>query len=448
MSNYSQNFTDLTTLTFDDSLIDVDGGVAKLKDIRESGWAFFDNFSDASNATYGRGTLTRTLTNATIVDGELDCTGGTPKTANYENDNLESLVEEIKIDFKFKPDFNGIPPADTPFLFHLYNATANQVQCYVTSTGTIVVRAYDSSGVFAINRSISKTDWVQNQQYRFVLFIKSGDSRLYLDETLLWTDTNTWTRTSQPLVLYIGNSSGKSNLSNFKFDDFYISSSVGSYELDSTYNIYSISNPTILFSDTNFYMLALESFTYTATITGNDSITAIQKKGDDNYYYNEGWIVSDDTFLQSTALEDVNTYKSTFTTERILYGLTIFLHSEDGMTTPEISLLSIGYEFAGEEQDTIDYCAVWGYSTNLDGTPNSDKIVIKPKKKTVKYKNSTIFLESKFVITPSTTDGFWKKSLIENENMEDGSSYLAQYKGRVIEISVPNQSTAMFNSCF
>lgn len=445
--SFNKNFSFATpsNYTYDSDLIEITGGVGKLKDRRESGWALYDNFSNATNATYGRGTLTRTLTNATITGGELDCTGGTPKTANYENNNLTSLVEEVKIDFKFKPDFNA-SPGDTPFLFHLAIATANQIQCYVTSTGSITVRAYDSSGTYAVNRTVAKTDWVQDQEYRFVLFLKSGDSRLYLDDVLQWTDTNTWTRTSQNLILYVGNSSGKANPSHFKFDDFYVSSSVGSYETDSTYNIYSTLNPTITINET-WLTDGIISAAETSTITGSDNIKYAWKKGASGYYWNgSAWTLSTDLtdYTQTSTNSDNNANAASFTTTSITFGVVVFLHSDDGMTTPDIDLLSFAYDFAGEPEDIVETCVVWGYSKNEDGSIDTTPVTACITTLAAQYKTNTVIIKSLITDTPDSNTGLWKLVLVESENMEDGVKYNIVLNGKDYYRDVPNQAEAAF----
>jgi len=377
----NRTFTTPGNYTYDSGLIEVTGGVAKLKDAKPSTCSIFDSYVYANNATYGDGTLTRTLVNATISGGELDCTGGTVKYATLPADNFAALSTEIKLDMLFRPDFNN-NPGETTYLFQLYDGTNNNnFFVSMSSTGSVSIRVYDNVGGLAINQSFVKGDWVLNQQYRIVVFVKSGDSRCYLDEVSKWSNATTFTRGSSSTIAYVGANSVGSFNGHFKIAKLYVGNSVGSYETDTTYPTarYSAANPTIEWNET-FFCTDINTLSDTTTETGSDAVKYALERNGANYYWDGGAVASSSGYAQSnTSAELTDEVLDEFTSgNRYAMKFIVYLHSDDGSTTPEIDLLSFNINASLENPDVNTLVNLEGYVYDAGQAASGVAIKVRP----------------------------------------------------------------------
>lgn len=305
--DFTEDFADDTDHTYDSDESEFVGGQVEQKDQRSTGYTLYDDFSDSSNANWGIGTLTRNLQSAIVADGLLDCTGGTPKRAYYNSDNLTNLDDGIVIDILFRPDFNSAP-GEITYLAHIFQSTVNSIQIYLNVTGSIIIRALDAAGGYAINRTISKSDWIQDQEYRLTLFLNSGDSRAYLDESLKFTDSNTWNRDTGNPLLYVGSNSSFSANSHFKFDSIYIGTNVD-YVTDAVYSstMY-VETSDILpemahTGDGTIKLFNSLSMTYSGAPR---ILLEIGRSGNKLYWDGASWAISDETYAQATDLVTYN----------------------------------------------------------------------------------------------------------------------------------------------
>jgi len=97
---------------------------------------------------------------------------------------------------------------------------------------------------------------------------------------------------------------------------------------------------------TTFITNELFSFIETSNKTGSDEIKHILKRSGDWYYFDgANWVISDETYAQSSLATDINSNIETFMDSVV--GVTInvrsFLHSDDGSATPELDNLEIVY---------------------------------------------------------------------------------------------------------
>ena len=228
------------------------------------------------------------------------------------------------------------------------------------------------------------------------------------------------------------------------FTESNIQSNVSEIDIEYTGQIYPTDNPTITINET-WRMEGLEGFVETSTVAGSDAISYYLKKGTTKYYYNSGWVESDGTYSQSTSAADIETNKATFTTSIVTFGIVLFLHSDDGTTTPEIDLLATSYDYAGETPDAISTCIVYGYSKNGDGSVNNDPITFELSKDYSEYKTNTIIHKSTLTATPESSGGYYEIDLVENENMDAGTQYKVTQSGKVDYITVPNETTKALN---
>ncbi len=135
----------------------------------------------------------------------------------------------------------------------------------------------------------------------------------------------------------------------FKFSDSYIYDESEIIMLGGKMQLqepYSTADPFIL-TKKSIPLVGINSFVPSVTTpTGTAIKYTLQKDGQD-YYYNSGWIVSDGSYSQANTLAEVQANLSTFTEERIRIKVKIFLHSDDGTNTPEISNLALGFIYNG-----------------------------------------------------------------------------------------------------
>jgi len=87
------------------------------------------------------------------------------------------------------------------------------------------------------------------------------------------------------------------------------------------------------------------SFVTSIVAVGSDSVTfALSNDGGSTYkYWNGAWSTSDGTFAQSASATDTNTNIVTFPIATGGMKIRLFLHSDDGSTTPTIGNLDVNY---------------------------------------------------------------------------------------------------------
>jgi len=209
-----------------------------------------------------------------------------------------------------------------------------------------------------------------------------------------------------------------------------------------TGQIYPVDNPTIE-PNATFRNEGLDNFIETATKTESE-IKYILKKDDTWYYWNgTAWAVSDGTYSQSSTAADILTNKATFTTTAINSKVKMFLHSNDGLNTPEVDSLEIDYNFAGETPDTINKCLVWWYPRQIDSDKDTQKIKVYLENEAVKYKNNILVRQLVHEVIPNA-DGYCEIELIETDNMEGDQRYIFEFGNIVYKRKVPNSAEKNF----
>lgn len=222
------------------------------------------------------------------------------------------------------------------------------------------------------------------------------------------------------------------------FTDSNIQSAVSQLTASLTAQIYPTDNPTIEPAGV-LGIESLDDFAEVATKPGSNDIRYTLKKNGD-YYYHDGadWVVSDGTYAQTNSITEILTNKSTFTTTQISFKWKAFLHSGDGSETPDLTSISVTYDFFGVVDD-LEKCIVWGYNINSDCSPNSNKIEIKPSRNVVKYKNTVVVLDEIITVIPNSNTGYWEVELLENENMDGDTFYFFIFGSDRLAKIVPNE---------
>jgi hypothetical protein len=173
-------------------------------------------------------------------------------------------------------------------------------------------------------------------------------------------------------------------------------------------------------------------------------------KKDSQYYYHNGsaWVVADGTYLQTNTVAEIVANASTFTIISVGFNVKIFLHSEDGQTTPNIDQLVITYDFSGESENARSFCSVYWYARNLDGTVCDDVITFRPSAFNVRYKTNTFICQTAKNTVANSSTAYVECDLLENENMVDINNNPVTYEvfvgaRKIGNISVPDQPGAL-----
>lgn len=213
--------------------------------------------------------------------------------------------------------------------------------------------------------------------------------------------------------------------------------------------LYSTSNPTIQPSAI-ISMEALEGFTETATKTGSDEVKYVLYKNNAPYYYNSGWVTSNETYSQANTAAEIETNKTTFTTTGVNFTWKAFLHSDNGQTTPDLDNVAVTYDFFSSAE-TINKCIVYGYMYKADGSADTTSFKVRLSANAIKYGAYSSMADDEITITPNSS-GYWEQELVETANMPDDVYYEFVFTNSVnrvptetlISKNVPNESTKAF----
>ena len=191
-------------------------------------------------------------------------------------------------------------------------------------------------------------------------------------------------------------------------------------------NGYVTTNPTIE-SISSFWHDELIEFLATITATGNDAVKFIIKKAGAWYYWNgSAWVESDGTYSQSNTYDEIDDNAESFTDVAVLTYVKMFLHSDDGTTYPEIDLLSINYDFAGDTPEEIHLTELWFDVFQTDADIATDTITIQLAKSVVKYKNRTMIAKEIHTLSIAE-DGRVQIDIADTENMNEYSDGVEMY---------------------
>lgn len=227
--------------------------------------------------------------------------------------------------------------------------------------------------------------------------------------------------------------------SNYIFDVLDIEVVDGLAKLLKSNGLYPITNPRII-PITSVLQSDISFFLSTIVASGSDAIQFTLKiNAQEKYWSGSAWVDSDGTYAQSNSLAIIQANLATFNFIGSLVPV-IFLHSDDGSTTPTIDDITITFDSV---PITVKLCNVVGYVYDEKGDPIAGaSIVVIP--------NSYGLSDNKLVHTTSftvTTDasGFWEILLMETETSKNDWSYKFSINGNVLNKYVPNLVYAEFN---
>jgi hypothetical protein len=346
-------YTTPSNYTYDTDLIELVGGIARLKDQTPtdaaSGATYTSNI-DLNN--WSAGTKTGTATGgASVSGGRLDLTGGTTQYVDYDA-NLNADSQQVGcLRFRLTPNYSGsVASAENFISIGKSNALINRVTIFQFTT-RLYARVYNSTGALLLE---IKSTWnpASGTTYEIELNwdLTTGATRLYVDGSQLsTTSTATGTRSADIDNFRIGSNYNGTVSSNFYIEDVIYFNTV--QHTASSYTpgdiipetAYSTANPYI---DTNATFKASELIEHdeTSTASGSDAVKhAYSVAG--QFKWNNGGTVenSNGLYAQSNTESEINAEIEDFVTTRSTVYLRSFLHSDDGSTTPTLDIVSIMY---------------------------------------------------------------------------------------------------------
>lgn len=456
MSSYLYNLLTDSEYDYDDTLIDISGGTPKLI-YREppANATFYASYIADINGSWGNGILAGTAYGgASVSNGKLNLKNGTIQYIEYNADQNSDSQQTGCIRFKVIPNYTGSPVTQQVFIdiFQTDGIYRNRISIYHGTGGNLWIRIRDQNSTTKVNQGYTWSP-IANTEYEIELNWDGtiGATRLFIDGVQLGpTNTTTFIRNDLIGLMRIGANYNLSEQNpDFEINDMLIYSIVqhtANYTPDwsNIKTLYTTSNPYI---DTliGIYNQGLESISAVIEKTGLDDVPFILKK-DDTFYYWDGsqWTESNGTYSQSSTLTNINTNAGSFTTDSNELKLRMFLHSEDGTTTPILNPVTVTYDFWSGPADTIEYTNIWFNTSPGDQTQFKAQLT----NKNVKYKEN-IMLSDKWYTTTPNSAGYIEIQLPDTVNMETDTNGNEQtytgFFGTVQYIfNVPNQDDANF----
>lgn len=213
-------------------------------------------------------------------------------------------------------------------------------------------------------------------------------------------------------------------------------------EIVYTGQIYPTTGPTIS-PQIPLTMDQLYSFTDVETAVGLDAISWFLRFGGQNHWFNgSAWVISNGTYGQSNPASVIEANASTlpislgkFVTP---YGI---LYSNDGSTTPDLTSLTLSYDFFNPPPPGPNKCTVFGYLFNERGTPivGATITVINPKT----FINQGIVEVQGLTKIVSDINGYFHLSLYETTTVNASLEFSAVYPPTGLPLNTFNFGKAL-----
>ncbi len=442
-------FTTSTNYTYDSSVVEITGGVAKLKDITPTDATCAALYTSAIDLTWGDGVLTGTGTGSpTITSGKLDLTGASNQYVDYDADLNADSQQTGCMRIDVYPNYTGNPANDQYFMgtFAAHNNGTNSMQVYQTTNTRMYILCKSSSGAMIFQSNLGNYAFTAGTRYTLELNwdLDTGASRLFINGSQHGsTIASTGTRSSTINLLRVGQHvSGTSGQSDFSVDNFayfstvqHTSNHTGSIPFDVPAK-YSVDNPTVV-TNFSFKSTGLTDFSSTETTTALDSITyIINASGQGRYVTGGSAADSDGTYSQSSSQSDMDSDIANIISTRKTITATVFLNSEGG-TTPELDLLSITYNLALPVPSPTTLCELEGFIYDNDSAMSSEVVYVRP---FAGFINDTVLHKYEWQALATTdSDGYF----VGNIYVQTEGQYWELKVGKQnYKIQLPNSSEA------
>jgi len=309
---------------------------------------------------------------------------------------------------------------------------------YAESTVTFPAHTYSGPGLLQLSDTIPTVTEFGNVRYIFEGLYWNGSAWVSSDGTYAQAISLATFITNQGTF---PNTPTSSIIIQVSFPDSSSLSSIDQFDMATEGEFYPVDNPSIAL---NTFLNAdgLDSFIATVLAIGADTLqylieTRTTPGGASSYTYWNGtaWVASDGTYAQSNTLADI---QSNITTLDISSGIflrfNVLLHSDDGSTTPAISLTELAYNFHIVEPEPKKVI-VYGWLKEPDGTPLQGTVTIA---NLTAFEHTGLFIPKSEVAASTDVNGYWEIEVYETTTINK------QYQARV-EYTEPTAKTVKFN---
>jgi len=162
----------------------------------------------------------------------------------------------------------------------------------------------------------------------------------------------------------------------------------------------------------------LVSFSATVTEAGSDTVTfTLELAGTEMYWTGAAWAASDGTVAQTNTASDINTNIDDLTIAATGQAIrpVVYLHSDDGSTTPSIDTMTIEYNYKAQEE-TVTTRTVYGYVAGVLGSVKTSPVTVQLNVNNVQYKDATMIDGTAQTVDPDA-NGYFELELVETDNM-------------------------------
>jgi len=395
------------------------------------------NSSDSQITNMDFGAFSPTASTPYEIELNVDVTSGASRvfvdgtqngSTNISTGTRSSSIAEMKIGSNVAGNEASNFKMDNLLIFDSVQHTANYTPSGndVTSTkylaSTVILPEMEHSGDGTIT-AFNTFATTESGSPRVTLDIGQSGDDLYWSGSAWGISDGTYAQATDAVTFNTNCGSlpvSGENYGQFKiyFTDSNTQSSVSELTANMDIELYSTTNPTITFTET-IRSDGVESFVESASISGSDNIKYTHNG---KYITGGAWATSDGIYSQSSVVSDNNTYASDLTTIPTTIETVVFLHSENGLTTPTLTSLTTTYSFAGAAP-SLNEVLVYGYLYDLSGTALSSK--------TVKCRAGYIIgdltiISNDYISTTTDSLGYWEMA-IKYETTQPSSLYWEFY---------------------
>lgn len=291
-------------------------------------------------------------------------------------------------------------------------------------------------------QSVSTWSVVTNGDVKFTFNTAGGVPYWYDGNSWVVSDTSyTQSNTAADMITNLPTYSFPSGVREYKYgitfpDDNLVQNNIDNLNFVYSDQIYPTSNPVIRPNNT-FNSSELIQFQGMDTVTGSDLIKYIvYTNGQDRYVTGGSAANSDGTYAQSSTDTEIFSDISNVVVSRGAVYPRIFIHSEDGQTTPELNTLVISYDASPVDPD-LTLCSFDMLIYDHDGPVSNETVQIRPFKGFI---NTSVFHPYIWQVLGTTDSTGWFSADIYVQ--ADGSFWEMKVGPKRYKFSLPDATDA------
>lgn len=436
-------FTTAGNYTASDSdLIEVASGVGRLVDLVDADETFFASYTTNSTAIRSDGTAAPTTDESTVSGGVAVL--AVDDTITYEGTSNLDMSGDFTIRMNIVPSWTGAPTSDV-FMFQAINDSGNahriDLKVDEVASGRLLVTVYDAAGSLAVNTSALYSTWTATEQeVEWNISPSNGTVKMFIKGALVLDYSGSaWTSTSgtDNISINYATSSDAFDLSALQLFNTAKHSTTYTVEAASETQ-YSTAKPSLLTNSS--FNGNISGFSAEETINGSDSITyAIQVGGTDYYWTGSAWATSSG-FSQSNTESDIATNIPLLNTGNNAVKIKVYLHSNDGSTTPTVDSITVTYDAADTSATEPTLCLLEGFLYDHNGPVSGQVIEVRP---ALGFANEEIFVSHEWQTFATTgSDGYFGARIWESASQSKEWEFRIGTKK--FRVQVPNATSAKF----